>query len=213
MGDRLEAFEIEPSYDRDDPFDRGPRVLWGRVAALSAGLILFFLLGWIFRGGSSGKVAQLQTQLAQDEQRITNLQASLATAANQPPSPTPTPTTGALGGLGGTSATPTPTPTATSTSSGTGAGATQTYIVKVGDTLSTIAAKFYGTTGHDLTNLIAQANNITDPATIRVGMKLSIPPAPAGTKTTTPASPKATSSASPKPTTSTTPRPTASASR
>src|SRR5256885_176953 len=33
MDDRVEAFEIEPSYS-EDPFTRGPRGLWGRVAAL-----------------------------------------------------------------------------------------------------------------------------------------------------------------------------------
>ena len=49
MDDRVEAFEIEPSYS-EDPFSRGPRVLWGRVAALGGGLILFFLIGhWTAR--------------------------------------------------------------------------------------------------------------------------------------------------------------------
>src|ERR1700746_1359252 len=67
MDDRVEAFEIEPSYG-DDPFTRGPRVLWGRVAALGGGLILFFLIGhWTAGGGgSSQQVTTLQRQVDQD---------------------------------------------------------------------------------------------------------------------------------------------------
>src|SRR5438132_782268 len=57
MDDRVEAFEIEPSYN-EDPFARGPRVLWGRVAALGGGLILFFLIGhWTAGGGGSSQQA------------------------------------------------------------------------------------------------------------------------------------------------------------
>ena len=90
MDDRVEAFEIEPSYN-EDPFTRGPRVLWGRVAALGGGLILFFLIGhWTAGGGgSSQQVTTLQRQVDQDRTTIQQLQQSLA-AVSQSPSTNPT---------------------------------------------------------------------------------------------------------------------------
>jgi len=55
------------------------------------------------------------------------------------------------------------------------------YVVKTGDALSTISDKIYGSSKH--WQLIAQANNITDPATeVRAGMVLKIPPLPAATE-------------------------------
>jgi LysM repeat protein len=216
MPDRLEAFEIEPSYEREDPFGRGPRVLWGRVAALGAGLVFAFLLGWLLApGGSpSADVTRLQQQHNEDTRTINSLEASLAAAAATQAAPTPSGGT-ALGG--GTTSGSAPTSTASpgsdtgatggTSGSGGSAQAAKTYIVRSGDTLSGIATRFYGRTSHDLTTAIAQANNLTD-ATIRPGMKLTIPPLPAtptstattapGTKTTP--SPKASARATASPT-------------
>src|SRR2546421_5000076 len=203
MDDRVEAFEIEPSYS-EDPFPRGPRVVWGRVAALGGGLILFFLIGhWTAGGGgSSQQVTTLQRQVDQDRTTIQQLQQSLA-AVSQSPSTNPSAaTTPGTTTAPDTSTTPTPTPTAPATSSNG-----QTYKVKAGDTLGSIAAKFYGRTNHDLVALIEQANGMVD-ATIRPGQSLTIPPAPkASAGTTTTVTPKAT--ATPK----ATPRPSASATR
>ena len=197
MDDRVEAFEIEPSYS-EDPFSRGPRVLWGRVAALGGGLILFFLIGhWTAGGGgSSQQVATLQRQVDQDRTTIQQLQQSLA-AVSQAPSTNPTAaTTPGTGASPAPPASPTPTPTATApATSGNG----QTYKVKAGDTLGSIAGKFYGRTGHDLVALIEQANGMVD-ATIRPGQTLTIPPAPkASTGTTTTVTPKATAKATATP--------------
>jgi LysM repeat protein len=199
MDDRVEAFEIEPSYS-EDPFTRGPRVLWGRVAALGGGLILFFLIGhWTGGGGggSSQQVTTLQRQVDQDRTTIQQLQQSLA-AASQAPSTNPTAgTTPGAVPAPDASSTPTSTATAPATSSNG-----QTYKVKAGDTLGSIAAKFYGRTNHDLVVLIEQANGMVD-TTVRPGQSLTIPPAPkasAGTTTTvTPkTTPKATASATPR---------------
>src|SRR2546421_1359966 len=201
MDDRVEAFEIEPSYS-EDPFPRGPRVLWGRVAALGGGLILFFLIGhWTGGGdGSSQQVTTLQRQVDQDRTTIQQLQQSLA-AVSQTPSPNPT-----VGTTPGAAPSPDATPTSTATAPAT-SGNGQTYKVKAGDTLGSIAAKFYGRTNHDLVVLIEQANGMVD-ATIRPGQSLTIPPAPkASAGTTTTVTPKAT--ATPK----ATPRPSASATR
>ena len=190
MDDRVEAFEIEPSYS-EDPFPRGPRVLWGRVAALGGGLILFFLIGhWTAGGGgSSQQVTTLQRQVDQDRTTIQQLQQSLA-AVSQSPSTNPNAAT-----TPGTGTTPAPqtssTPTSTATAPATSSSG-QTYKVKAGDTLGSIAAKFYGRTGHDVVALIEQANGMVD-ATIRPGQTLTIPPAPkASTGTTTTVTPRAT---------------------
>ncbi|MFN2591808.1 MAG: LysM peptidoglycan-binding domain-containing protein [Candidatus Dormibacteria bacterium] len=200
MDDRVEAFEIEPSYS-EDPFARGPRVLWGRVAALGGGLILFFLIGhWTGGGGgSSQQVTTLQRQVDQDRTTIQQLQQSLA-AVSQAPSTSPTAATspGAGSTPGGatnpgaatnpdTSSTPTPAATAPATSSNG-----QTYRVKVGDTVGGIAARFYGRTNHDLVALIEQANGMVD-TNIHPGQTLTIPPAPKASPTaSTPATPRAT---------------------
>jgi LysM repeat protein len=200
MDDRVEAFEIEPSYS-EDPFPRGPRVLWGRVAALGGGLILFFLIGhWTGGGGgSSQQVTTLQKQVDQDRATIQQLQQSLAAISQTPGA---NPTAGTTPG-----ATPAPdassTPTSTATAPAT-SGNGQTYKVKAGDTLGSIAAKFYGRTNHDLVVLIEQANGMVD-ATIRPGQSLTIPPNPkASSGTTATVTPRA--SATPR----TTPRASAS---
>jgi len=208
MGDRLEAFEIEPSYEREDPFPRGPRVLWGRVAALGAGLVLFFLLGHMTAGGggSSSQVTTLQRQVDQDKATIAQLEQNLA-QQNTAPLTTPTPATsqGAVNGPGVVGA-----PTASATSGSTSSqatspanGGTVTYTVKIGDTIGSIASHFYGHTQHDYVVAIEQANNLAD-ATIRVGMKLTIPPKPASTTGTTTGTATTAPSATPK--ASTTPR-------
>jgi len=49
----------------------------------------------------------------------------------------------------------------------------QEYIVKAGDTLSAIARRFLGANGD--WREIARINNITNPASLRIGQKLRIP--------------------------------------
>ncbi|HEU5001408.1 MAG TPA: LysM peptidoglycan-binding domain-containing protein [Actinomycetota bacterium] len=173
----MEAFEIEPSYDREDPFGRGPRILWGRVAVL-AGLVIFcFLIGRISVGKSSdsSQVTRLQNQVTADNTKIQSLQATVAELSAQPPpsavtQPTTT-STNAPVGQPPPSPTPQPSPSPTAASPAGG-----TYTVQVGDTLSTIESKFYHQIGLPYTTLIEQANGLQS-TTIRPGMKLTIPPA------------------------------------
>src|SRR5207302_8477674 len=117
MDDRVEAFEIEPSYS-EDPFPRGPRVLWGRVAALGGGLILFFLIGhWTAGGGgSSQQVTTLQRQVDQDRTTIQQLQQSLAAVSHSPSTNPNAATTPGATPAPETSPTPASTATAPATS-------------------------------------------------------------------------------------------------
>jgi LysM repeat protein len=96
----------------------------------------------------------------------TPLPATAAPTATPTPEPTPT-----------AAPTPTPTPTPSPTASPTPAPTPVTYVVKAGDQLARIAAK-YGVT----VAAIQKANGIKDPNLIKVGQKLIIP-LPAGTPT------------------------------
>lgn len=107
------------------------------------------------------------------------------------PSPTQTPTATATSTP---AATPTETPTATATATETPTPNPGVYVVKNGDTLSTIAQKF-----NRSVDALAAYNKISDPTTIQVGQSLQIPPADYIPPTPTPRRPTATP----------TPRPTA----
>lgn len=184
----MEPFEIEPSYDREDPFGHGPRVLWGRVAVLAGGLILFFLFGRITAGGggSSASVTSLQNQLSAANSKIASLEASLSDANGSVTPPATVQTTPSTAATGAVVESPTPPVVPPSPA----VAGPITYTVKVGDTLSSIEVHFYHHLGQQYTTLIEQANGLTSP-TIHPGQKLIIPPA-SSLQTTTPASPAAT---------------------
>ena len=162
MDDRTESFETyEPEsyeWDYEEARDRPPRVLWGRILAL------FVLLAIAFYFGRSSapevdittELADANRQLDQAESEIRDLEEQLASRPVAEAEPTPEPT---------------PDETAAATS-----GEGQTYIVKSGDSLAGIALKFYGDSS--LSNIIADANNIDDPQSIRPGDELIIPPEP-----------------------------------
>lgn len=183
MADRLEAFEVEPSYDREDPFAPGPRVLWGRVAALAGVVIFFFLLGRITAGGggaSSQTVASLQQQVNADNSKISSLQTQLAAANGPASSPAAT----------GSQASPAPTSASSVPSPGvTAAPGTfpTTYTVKSGDTLTLIEERFYRNADPALTSLLESANGLTSSA-LHTGQQLTIP-APTSSSTGTTSSP------------------------
>jgi LysM repeat protein len=149
------------SYDWDyepEPQHSGPKVLWGRVALLGIFLILAFIIGRMTAGGGGGISQSAYDRLKQDnatlKQQVTTLQDQAAAAQSSPQA----------------------SPSAQASASAAPQAGSQTYTVKSGDTLRGIAQKFYGDSS--LADLIAQANNITDPASIRTGQKLTIPPKP-----------------------------------
>lgn len=161
MDDRTEALETyEPDsyeWDYEEAADRGPRVLWGRIILLGIFVVLAFLAG---RSTAPKGASTIELQQAND--RIEELEGDVATLEQQ------------LAAEQMAEAEPTATPDSEATPAA--AGEERTYIVKSGDTLAGIAVKFYGDASLD--DLIAEANGIEDPQSLRPGDELIIPPEP-----------------------------------
>ncbi|MEO7803565.1 MAG: LysM peptidoglycan-binding domain-containing protein [Actinomycetota bacterium] len=147
-----------PLYDPMGEVAKGGRILWTRVAIFGGSLLLVFLLGRASApaGVSSSEFQKLKVQLAAATDQIAELK-------RVPSTPTPTPEA---------KASPTAPP------------GPQEYVVISGDTLGSIAKKFYGDS--TLAHIIAEANNITSPSSLKVGQKLVIPAKPTSNSTATP---------------------------
>ena len=153
----FQSTEPEPDdgWYEDEP-GPGGRVLWGRIIALLVALLVAFLVGRATAGGgssiSTAEYAKVKRDLA--------IARAKASQADQTP----------VAGQTTPDSSPSPTASATTDEEST------TYVVKSGDTLRGIAEKFYGDAS--LVDLIAQANNITDPTLVHQGTELTIPPKP-----------------------------------
>ena len=156
MTDRTESldpYEPQQSYDWDyeDEPSRRPRILWGRVLALGAFLVLAFLFGrWTApEAVSQGELDEVRADLQDAREEIATLEAQLA-QEEPPASPSPTGTPGDATVEG------------------------ENYTVQRGDNLRGIALDFYGDAALD--DCIAAANDIDDPSLLTVGDTLVIPP-------------------------------------
>lgn len=164
MDDRTETLDTyEPEsyeWDYEEAADRGPRVLWGRIISLGILMLAAFFVGrWSAPEGAS----TIELQRAND--RIEELETDVATLEQQ---------LAAEERAAEAETEPTTTPEAESTPAA--AGEERTYVVQSGDTLAGIAQKFYGDASLD--DLIAEANGIEDPESLRPGDELIIPPEP-----------------------------------
>ena len=157
MTEQYPPYEPDETYEWD--YDDRPRgngkVLWGRVLALAVALFLAFLLGRTTAPAEGVPASQLRDR----EARIEELEDEVAELEAFIEEPTP-------------EATSTSTTTATEATAPEEEG--QTYVVKRGDTLRGIAQTFCG--DPDLDDVIAEYNDIPDPADISVGTELIIPP-------------------------------------
>ena len=152
----------DPSASYDWDFEdeekprEGPRLLWGRILALLVALVLVFFLGraTVPTGSSGEEVQELREQVAELQSQLDTLRSQQATEASEEPA-SPAPSESAAGG------------------EAEGGGETETYVVKPGDTLNTIAEDQYGDVG--LGDELGEANGITDPEQLRVGVELEIP--------------------------------------
>jgi nucleoid-associated protein YgaU len=151
------AYEGDAGYD--EPYDEPPRprVLWGRVAALFAFMLVAFLLGRITAPSGGVPQARLDEALEQRDAaraEAERLQAQLEAQQQEP------------------AALPTPEPTRQPEPE------IRTYTVQSGDTLSKIAERFYGDPSLD--DFLAEYNGIDDPTALHVGQEIKIPPPPEG---------------------------------
>ena len=153
------ATEPGPVYEWDeDDEPRRSNVLWGRVVLLVVLLGLAFLLGRTTAPDrSADEVADLRIDLAEARERIQTLEEEAEAAPE---------------------ATPTASPSPDATETPDGDVATETYTVRQGDTLTSIAEAEYG--DPTLDDFLAEANGIDDPTSLRPGDEIEIPPEPTG---------------------------------
>lgn len=163
---------MDYEYDSDEPYES--RVLWGRVGVYAASLLLMFMLGSCV-GGSDVDEAQMEaleaevTALREQNQTLEDQIAALGAGADaaedRPRISTDEEGEGQDEGEGAEDA--------AEGDETAGTGETRTYEVQSGDTLTSIAQRFYG----DSTkfSLIADANDLD--GQLVVGQELVIPPA------------------------------------
>jgi LysM repeat protein len=158
---QYDAADPGASYDWDFEDEEkpreGPRLLWGRILALLAALVLVFFLGraTVSTDSSGAEAEDLREQVAELQSQLDTLRTQQAAEASEDPA-SPAPSESAAAG------------------EAEGGGETETYVVKPGDTLNTIAEREYGDVG--LGDELGEANGITDPEQLRVGDELEIPP-------------------------------------
>lgn len=162
-----DAFDY--GYDEPEPRRPGSDIIWGRVAILGALVLLAFLIGRTTAGGgvSQAEFDAVEATAAEADAQIEDLQQQIV-ALQEQLNATDTSGTGTQGdGSGGGNP---------NDGGGGTTGQAETYIVESGDTLQSIAEQFYGDVSLD--DLIAEANDITDPTALNVGQELTIPPKP-----------------------------------
>ena len=172
----LEPYEPQTtSYDWDPEEEESvpetPNVLWGRVAFYGITLLLAFVIG---RMSAPDGIAQADLDAANDqiaaletENEDLTTQLADAQAALEEPTDTATDT-----GTTDDTATDTSDDTTTDTADDTQFTGEE-YVVESGDSLNTIAEKFYGDTAYG--DYLAEVNNISDPSTLSIGTTLIIP--------------------------------------
>lgn len=159
-----DAHELEWEYDQEQ--EREPRILWGRVAALGAMLLLAFFLGRMTKsaGVPESDLTKAEAKVTALEQENGDLKSEVA-AAEAAAEQADEPTTGTSEDTGEEAT------AAAGTSETEVAG--MNYTVKSGDTLTTIAEKFYGDPSLD--DFLAQYNEIADPSALAVGQTIFLP--------------------------------------
>ena len=165
MSEPLDPYEPDPAagYDWDEETaEHKPRILWGRVAVLGAMLLLAFLLGRATKGGGipTSELTEARQEIQTLEEENEALEEELASA----PDVTSEPVDG----------TETEDPDGTEETQSSVEG--KTYVVEAGDSLTTIAVKFYDDPSLD--DYLAEVNGITDPTELAVGQELIIPDDP-----------------------------------
>lgn len=155
------------AYEYEDE-EYSSNVLWGRLAALVVLLLVAFFIGRC----SAGDAASSQ-ELQDAKATIVDLSSENATLQQQLNAQ-------AAGGVaprdGGGDAGATEAPAEPTAQPAPDGGEGETYEVRPGDTLTSIAEQFYG--DPQAFEPIAEANNLSADVPLQVGQELTIPPAP-----------------------------------
>ena len=162
-----EASEADAQGDWDDSEEAPLHVFWGRLAVLLLALLLAFAVGRITapEGIAPETVDRLRAEVSDLRAGTERLEDELATAqaeAQSPPDEQPQEQEPQAEDQGQGEATAT-----------TGE---ETYVVKPGDTLGSIAQRFYEDAA--FADVIAEANGLSDPSLLRPGTELVIPKRP-----------------------------------
>lgn len=148
MVEPLGSYEPIGRYEPKLDTESSVRILWSRLGVFGGALLIVFLLG---RASAPTGVSQSEMDVLKQELVAANAQIDrLQQAPLEPEQPIPSPS-----------------PSVISTKA-------QEYVIAPGDTLGSIAAKFYGDA--TLAYLIARENGITDASRLKVGTKIVIPP-------------------------------------
>lgn len=163
-------------YSEREPQDM--QILWGRVAVLGGALLLALLLGMWLSGGDEGVDEEVHAELTRENERLAEQNEELQQqidelSQGQPPENPPT----ADDDEDNDDDSDTDSDSDSDSDSDGGDGESQVYVVQQGDTLSGIAQRFYGSSGKEARERIAEANGIEPDATLTVGQELTIPPA------------------------------------
>jgi LysM repeat protein len=168
----------EEDYDWDYAEERAERrpmnILWGRVAILAGLVLLAFLLGRTTAGGGASAdelkaASDRADRLEQTNAELSTTNESLQTQLDQANADLAALQTAGVEGDSEATA-----------GEGEGEAAAQppgtTYKVRAGDSLSTIAEKFYDDASLD--DYLAEVNGISDPTALSVGQEILIPDDP-----------------------------------
>jgi nucleoid-associated protein YgaU len=160
-----EASEADARGDWDDSEEAPLHVFWGRLAVLLLALLLAFAFGRITapEGIAPETVDRLRAEVSDLRAGTERLEDELATAqaeAQSPPDEQPQESE----------------PQAEDQGQGEATAGEETYVVKAGDTLGSIAQRFYEDAA--FADVIAEANGLSDPSLLRPGTELVIPKRP-----------------------------------
>jgi LysM repeat protein len=146
------------------------RILWARIAALVATLLLAFGAGFFLapRESSDSRVGSLEAELAQAQQNSDELEARLAESETQLDR-----TQARLERLQAQAAAE---PEPAQSPAPSEKERIKSYTVQPGDTLQGIAVDFYGDVDYD--DFLAEYNGVADTTELPVGFDLEIPPKP-----------------------------------
>jgi LysM repeat protein len=152
-------YEPQTQYDwdyGDEQPNGGGNILWGRLAALGAVLLITFFLGRASApdGVDPAQLTAVQDDLQEAEDEIDELRSALEAQPAETPEPTETVIVE-------------DDPAEDETFDG------KIYVVQSGDRMTTIAERFCGDAGEAQT--IADFNGLSDPSLIRPGQELRIP--------------------------------------